>query len=157
MFGRQQRRHFIIGTAGFVAGAVSARQADAADEHAAIRELIERYYSVYYKDRDKAGYRALVTDDYLLLEHGELLTLEQDIALMPAADSNYRRTDAFAFKLIAIDGATAYAVYHLTSDISDEKGPRHRLWLESAILKRSGSGAAWRVALLHSTRIEKPA
>ena len=55
----------------------------------------------------------------------------------------------------AID--TAYVVYFLKSDVTDEKGARHRKWLESAILRRSGPGAPWRMALLHSTRIAPPA
>jgi hypothetical protein len=36
----------------------------------------------------------------------------------------------------------------------DQKGTRNREWLESTILRRTGTG--WRMALLHSTRITKP-
>jgi ketosteroid isomerase-like protein len=91
----------------------------------------------------------------LLLENGELLDIEGDIALMPSPESGYKRTDAFDFRSVKVHGDTAYAVYFLKSEITDKKnGNRHRQWLESAILRRGGNG--WRMALLHSTRIVKP-
>ena len=69
----------------------------------------------------------------------------------PAA---FRRTDAFDFKSVTIEGTLAYAVYFLASEITDEKRRVQRRWLESAILRRSGD--RWLLALLHSTRIETP-
>jgi hypothetical protein len=76
---------------------------------------------------------------------------------MPPAESSYKRTDAFDFRSTKIHGDMAYAIYYLKSDVMDERGARHREFLESAILRRSGAGTPWRMALLHSTRIEKPA
>lgn len=103
---------------------------------------------------DKQKYRALLTDDYLLLENGELLDIEGDIALMPAPESGYKRIDSFDFRSVKVHGDTAYAVYFLKSEITDNKnGTRNREWLESAILRRAKRG--WRMALLHSTRIAK--
>jgi ketosteroid isomerase-like protein len=74
---------------------------------------------------------------------------------MPAPQSAYKRTDAFDFRSVKVHGHTAYAVYFLKSEITDKNnGSRNREWLESAILRRSGAG--WRIALLHSTKIVKP-
>jgi len=97
----------------------------------------------------------LLTDDYVLLENGELLDIAGDLALMPAPGAGYRRTDAFDFRAVRVRGDMAYAVYFLASEITDLKGARHREWLESVILRRAGNG--WRVALLHSTRTPTPA
>jgi ketosteroid isomerase-like protein len=58
---------------------------------------------------------------------------------MAPPGSSYQRTDAFDFRLVKVHGDVAYAVYFLTSDIKDEKGARHREWLESMILRRSAS------------------
>jgi lactoylglutathione lyase len=127
----------------------------AAGDEAAVKQAVRGAYSVFYGDVDKVKYRSLLTDDYVLLENGELLDVEGDIALMPASGDDYQRTDAFDFRLVKIHGNTAYAVYFLKSEIMDKKnGARSREWLESAILRRSDTG--WRMALLHSTRIGKP-
>jgi ketosteroid isomerase-like protein len=139
---------------GMLIGTTSMSNASAADDETAVKQTVKDVYSIFSVSLDKQKYRALLTDDYLLLENGELLDIEGDIALMPAPDSGYKRTDAFDFRSVKVHGDTAYAVYFLKSEITDKKnGTRNREWLESAILRRARKG--WRVALLHSTRIAK--
>lgn len=148
-----KRREFIAGT-GMLIGTACVPSVSAADDETAVKQAIKDVYSIFYVSLDKQKYRSLLTEDYLLLENGELLDIEGDIALMPAPGSGYKRTDAFDFRSLRVHGDTAYAVYFLKSEITDKKdGTRHREWLESAILRRSGAG--WRMALLHSTRIVK--
>src|SRR5687767_2746692 len=150
-----QRRHFILGTTtGLIAGPGAVRAA--ADDAADVRAAVEKVYHVYYQVRDKAQYRALLTDDYLLLEHGEIITLDADIAMMPAPGPALRRTDKFDFRSTQVAGETAHAVYFLSTDVVDAKGARHFDFLESSVMRRSGSGAPWRMALCHSTRLAKP-
>jgi hypothetical protein len=149
-----ERRKFIAGT-GMLLSAAYAPSVLAADDTAAVKQLIKDFYSVFYVNLDKQKYRSLLTEDYQLLENGELLDTEGDIALMPTPDSGYKRIDAFDFRSVNIHKDVAYAVYFLKSEIADKKnGLYNREWLESAILRRSGTG--WRMALLHSTKIVKP-
>lgn len=148
-----ERREFLAGTGMLIATAYVPTVAT--DDETAVKQAIKDVYSIFSVSLDKQKYRALLTDDYLLLENGELLDIEGDIALMPAPDSGYMRTDSFDFRSIKVHGDTAYVVYFLTSEITDKKnGTRNRRWLESAIFRRMGNG--WRMALLHSTRIVKP-
>jgi ketosteroid isomerase-like protein len=49
-------------------------------------------------------------------------------------------------------GDVAYVQWFLESKMIDEKGARQRRWLESGVLRRSAG--SWKVALLHSTRID---
>ena len=148
------RRQFIAG-AGVLLGAACAPSVSAADDASAVKQLIKDIYSVFYRDRDRQKYRSLLTEDYLLLEKGEILDVEGEAKLMPAPGSDYRRTDAFDFRSVKLHGDTAYAVYFVKSTIVDKgHGVRNGEWLESAILRRNGKG--WRVALLHSTMIPKP-
>lgn len=150
-----KRREFIAGT-GVLIGAACAPSVSAADDAAAVKQAVNDCYSVFYVSLDKQKYRSLLTEDYLLLENGELLDVEGDIALMPTPDSGYKRTDAFDFRSVKVHGDTAYAAYFLKSKITDKKNGTHNgEWLESAVLRRSGTG--WRIALLHSTRIVKAA
>lgn len=146
------RRDFFAVSGTLLAGAQAFPSASQ-DEAAAIRQAVETYYASY-RGFDKAVYRACLTDDYVLLENGELMDIEADLAGMAAPGSGFERTDAFDFRLVKMQGDMAYAVYVLTSDIQDKQGSRHRVWLESMILRRSGSG--WKTSLLHSTPMTKP-
>lgn len=125
-------------------------RADPAD---AVRQLIVEAYRVSFVEQDPAKYRALLTDDYLLLEHGAVMDIAGDLALIPKPEAEYRRTDAFEFHQVRVEGDTAWAVFTLRSDITDKRnGSRHRDYLESAVLRRVDG--QWRLALLHSTKIE---
>ena len=127
----------------------------ASDNEEAVREAIRENYAAY-SGFDEVRYRATTTDDYLLLEQGELFDREGDVASMAKPGTGFRRTDHFRFDTVKIIGDFAYAVYTLQSDIYDDtRGARSREWLESAILRREDS--RWKMALLHSTRITHPA
>ncbi len=148
------RREFIAG-AGMLVGAAYAPNVPAAvDDAAAVKQTIVDIYAAF-SGFDKQKYRPFLTEDYLLLENGELLDIEGDVAMMPTPESGHKRSDAFDFRSVKVHGDTAYLVYFLKAEISDKKnGTRNREWLESAILRRSATG--WCIALLHSTRIVKP-
>ena len=125
--------------------------AKTADDAAAVQQAIRDNYAAY-SSFDERKYRATTTEDFVLLEHGELIDREGDVASMAKHGTGHQRTDEFDFRSVKIHGDIAYAVYFLKSEIHDEiKGTRQREWLESAILRRSEG--AWRLALLHSTRI----
>jgi hypothetical protein len=149
-----RRRQFIAGTGLLIAAASVPNVAVAADDESAVKQAVNDVYYIFYVRMDKQKYRSLLTEDYLLLENGELLDIEGDIALMPGPDDGYKRTDTFDFRSVKIQGDTAVAVYFLKSEITDKKnGTRNREWLESAVLRRVSK--RWRMALLHSTRIVK--
>ncbi len=126
----------------------------ASDEPAAVQAAIRENYAAY-SSFDEPRYRKTTTNDFVLLEHGELLDREADASTMPKPGTGFTRTDHFYFHSVRIQGDVAYAVYVLKSDIYDDaRGARSREWLESAILRREG--ASWKMALLHSTRVSHP-
>ena len=129
------------------AAGVSAQTNDAV----AVRQAIIDNYALY-SGTDVEKYRATLAPDYVLLEHGELMNAVDDEKNMRTRPPGFRRTDAFDFRSVTIEGTLAYTVYFLTSEITDQHGPRSRRWLESAILRRDNG--RWLLALLHSTRIE---
>jgi ketosteroid isomerase-like protein len=127
----------------------------AGDDEEAVKQAVKNYYYLYFVKMDKDAYRSILTEDYLILENGELLDTESDIALMPEPDSGYDRTDTFDFRYVKIEGDIAYTVYFLKAEIVDKaNGTIHKEWLESTILHRSGE--EWLIALLHSTKIISP-
>ncbi|RXK55357.1 DUF4440 domain-containing protein [Oleiharenicola lentus] len=149
------RKEFLTG-AGAMAGVAflpASLQAATAEEAEEIRAFVREVYRVYSVTMDPVAYRALLAEGYLLLEHGEIMTVDQDVAALPKPENDFKRTDGFEFHQVKAAGDMAWAVYTLRSDIYDSKrGARHRDYLESMVLRRSGKG--WQVALLHSTRIE---
>ena len=148
-----KRRHFIAASGILVVG-VCVPYLLAADDVESVKHFIEDWYLTFYTKLDKEKYRAMLAEDYLLLENGDIFDAAGDIALMPRVEDEYKRTDAFDFRSVKIKGDFAYAIYFLKSEMDDKKnGKRNLEWLESAFLRRSGK--TWRVALLHSTRITK--
>ena len=151
-----KRRQFILTGTGAIAGALMAPTAARAAEEESVKQFVRDDYFTFYVLMDREKYRAMLSDDYLLLEQGEILDIAGDMELMPPPDIDYKRKDAFEFHSVKIHDDTAWAVYTLRSDITDKKnGPRHREFLESMILRRSGTG--WLAALLHSTLVPEPA
>src|SRR5215467_4604551 len=133
-----KRRGFIV-TAATVIRATLAPEVLAADDVSILKRIVADYYKVYYLDLDKKKYRSMLTDDYVLLEDGEIMSLEKDVSLMPTPQDDYQRKDSFDFRLVKVQGDLAYLVYVLKSDIKDKKdGARQREYLESMILKRAG-------------------
>lgn len=150
-----KRRQFIAVSGVLAAAAAYAPDAYAVDDVSSVKRFIEDWYSLFYIKLDKQKYRATLTDDYLLLEDGEILDADGDISFMPKPEDEYKRKDVFNFRSVKIHGEFAYAVYFLKSDINDKpKGKRDFTFLESAILRRQAG--SWRVSLLHSTRLVKP-
>ena len=71
------KRRKSIATAGVLLGGAYAQKMIAADDASAVKQLINDIYSVFYRDRDIQRYRSLLTEDYLLLEKGEILDVRR--------------------------------------------------------------------------------
>src|SRR5215831_14895661 len=150
-----KRREFIVTTTMMIGATLTPEALAADDDESALKRIVVDYYKVYYLDLDKQKYRSMLTDDYLLLENGEIMSLEKDISLMPTPQDGYQRNDSFDFRSVKVNGSIAYLVYFLKSDIRDKKeGARQAEYLESMIMRRE-SGSMWRISLLHSTRLAK--
>jgi len=151
-----ERREFLA-IAGTLALAPAASAIAAAPEdQAAVKQLIVDWYKAFANPRvDRAFYRSFMTDDYMLLENGVVLDREGDTAMIDNTPPDRTRTDAFDFYRVVVEGDRAWLVYLLKSEMSEpQKGRRSSRYLESAILRRDAG--RWRVALLHSTKINPP-
>lgn len=147
------RRVFLGASAGLAALPLAALAATPAEEAEVKQRLVDWYRA--FAGTDRAHYRTFMTDDYLLLENGELLDLAGDQAMMATLPADYQRTDTFDFRYVRIDRDHAYLAYFLRSEMNDsQQGQRSRQWLESAVFRRTFG--EWRCALLHSTRINPP-
>jgi ketosteroid isomerase-like protein len=125
-----------------------ANSADA--DVAAVKQMLIDWYAAY-SSTDEARYREFLTDEYVLLENGTIMSVEDDLKAMRGRARGYARKDAFDFRSVRLHGDLAYATYFLESEIMDDTKIQQRKWLESAVLRRLNG--RWRAALLHSTRV----
>jgi ketosteroid isomerase-like protein len=123
---------------------------NSAEDTAAVKQMLVDWYAAY-STTDEARYREFMVEEYVLLENGTIMGLEDDLKAMRERPPGYRRTDAFDFKSVRLHGDLAYATYFLESEMVDDAKIGRRKWLESAVLRRTGG--RWRCALLHSTKI----
>ena len=92
------------------------------------------------------------TDDYLLIENGEIWNMAKEVEYYKQnAQRVIERRDNFDFKYIKISENTAYAVYNLKSDISENGKLTQKNWNESVIFRKIDG--KWKIALIHSTKI----
>ena len=97
--------------------------------------------------------RSTVTEDFLLLEHGEVWNTDTLLAkIAPARKQTFKRENFFEFIEIKMKGDVAWISYKNKAVFSTKERSRAVNWLESAVLlKQKGE---WKISLLHSTVIE---
>lgn len=93
-----------------------------------------------------------LTNDYLLLEHGEVwdAKTEIDSIYKKYADSIFTRTDFFTFQTVKISGDMAYGVWFLRSEFKQNGTITELKWNESGVFQRENG--RWKIALIHSSR-----
>ncbi len=120
-----------------------------------VKKVIIGSFDDIWSNLDSIKIKKYHTDDFLLLEHGEVWTNAtiknyQKKALQ--ASEIPKRINRFEFIEVKISGNTAWLAYHNYATFSIENkvvGNAH--WLESATAIKTKSG--WKLQMLHSTRI----
>jgi len=100
-------------------------------------------------DHDKL--KSLMTDDFQLLEVGEIWGADKLIKVIQPSDKvrqNY-------FQLISVKrhGNSAWVSYWNKAKFTNHDRSGTMYWLESAVLVKHGAG--WQIQMLHSTRVDK--
>jgi hypothetical protein len=94
-----------------------------------------------------------ITDNYLLLEDGEIWDIKKETEYYTKNVSRViDRKDFFDIKYVRIYGNSAYAAYNLKSDITENGVLKIKTWLESVIFRKINGN--WKIELIHSTAIQ---
>jgi ketosteroid isomerase-like protein len=121
------------------------------DSTAIIQLLIRDYATL--ENFDFPAHAANVTEDYYLIEDGDLWDIEREKEYyLSNAHRKLERKNYFDIHSVRVIGDMAYAIYTLQSEITENGAMKGRRWMESAIFRRSNSG--WKLEVLHSTRID---
>ena len=121
------------------------------DSTAIIQLLIRDYATL--ENFDYSSHVANVTEDYYLVENGELWDIEKEKEYyLTNAHRKLERKNYFDIHSLKVLGDVAYAIYTLQSEITENGAMKGRRWIESAIFRKLNSG--WKLEVLHSTRID---
>lgn len=122
----------------------------AAQERQAFNAIEEMFATMSAYDYD--GMAATGTDDYHLLEHGELWTMDDLINAIKGGEGVVERHNFFNVIRSSGDDRSMWFSYWNRADIKTTKGEEMTLnWLESAVVVNVDG--EWKVEMLHSTRI----
>jgi len=118
-----------------------------------LKQLIIDSFQDILSDNKKEKLADHYTEDFVLLENGEVWDLEVIHGYMDqsaAMDNLPKRINSFTFIDIKIYGDAAWLAYHNTARFEmDEQVLGEMTWLESANAVRTPAG--WKLELLHST------
>lgn len=94
--------------------------------------------------------RATVTDSFVLLEDGEVWTIEDLISVV--SPSEYTRTNSFSIINIETMNDIALVNYWNKANFDNKKSSEDVIWLESAVMKKVNG--IWLLMQMHSTRLQ---
>jgi ketosteroid isomerase-like protein len=123
----------------------------------AIKALVQNSFDDIFSNYDHNKLTEYYTEDFLLLEHGEIWTIDTVKNYLQKASQRQDRpirTNSFQFIKTKIKGKRAWVAYHNYATITKNYVVLTELhWLESAELIKTKTG--WKMELLHSTRVPK--
>ncbi len=128
------------------------------EDRTEVENLIQNSFDEIFSAYQAESLSKYYTEDFLLLEHGEVWTLDTIKSYLERARTNPNptvRTNRFDFIETKIFGDRAWIAYHNYATITrDGQVIQELYWLESATAIRTSSG--WRLDMLHSTRAKDP-
>lgn len=134
-----------------------AAQTSVENEEQQIKDLISNYFEDIFSKNEQDKLSDYQTEDYLLLENGEVWDTEIIQGYMEKAAARERlpeRINTFKFIEIKISGDMAWAAYHNNAVFKmDDKKLGEMNWLESATAIRTKDG--WKLQMLHSTVVKE--
>jgi hypothetical protein len=119
------------------------------EDSVAIVQLLKADYGTMVA-YDIKKHREYCTSDYLLIENGEIWDMEKEAEWYKKnVHRSLQRRDYFNFKLLKVQGSSAYAVYELKSEFIENEKLTTRQWNESAVFRKVND--QWKIALIHSS------
>lgn len=133
---------------------------DPAADKAAAQQLIQDIFDNVWSGTDTSFVRRYQTDDFVILEHGEVWTNDtiRNWQLGQAANRPAdapARLNSFDFFRTEQNGDEIWMAYHNTAHWVDaERDTVGTMgWLESAVAARTSEG--WKLRMMHSTRMPR--
>lgn len=122
-----------------------------------IERLVSDSFDAIWSGLDTSRISDYYTDDFLLLEDGEVWDNDAIMDYLEYASKNPKklvRKNRFEFISTEVNGDMAWVAYHNHADFFENSEiVRKAHWLESAVAVKTPAG--WRLRMLHSTPLMK--
>ena len=117
-----------------------------------LRTLVQDAFDDVLSKMDTESIPDYFTNDFILLEHGEVWDIPKLKSMLNSDDKNdVKRINDFEFIQINVSGETAWIAYHNKATFKNGNEIVGEVnWLESATAIKTKDG--WRIDMLHSTR-----
>lgn len=124
-----------------------------AEDAAQVRSVRDRFFAAI-SAYDSASVRGTCTPDYVLIEDGLIWNLDSLLNTVSGLKADRLRIEyGFQDEPVRVEGAAAWMTYRNRGILRGERGADTLHWVESALFRKHDG--AWRMALLHSTRIRR--
>jgi hypothetical protein len=121
-----------------------------------IKKLIQESFDTVWSNLDSNAMDTYYTEDFLLLENGEVWNKDITAAYLDKAKLKQplpKRENTIEIIAVKITNTTAWlAYYNYATFTINNKTTRKAKWLESATAILTEKG--WKLVMLHSTRIQ---
>jgi hypothetical protein len=127
------------------------------EEEKAVKQLVQDTFDDVFSDLDSTKIKKHLTDDFLLLEQGEIWnneTIKHYLASALKSEKTPQRVNKFEFIKFVKSKNSIWVAYHNYAIISMEgKVVAELEWLESAVAIKTKEG--WKLQMMHSTRVNE--
>jgi hypothetical protein len=134
--------------------AVLQAQPQFTERQQAVQQTVIRMFDAL-SNRDSAGLKLYCADDIVLYEYGQVWNIDTLIqrAITLNTSADFKRTNKLDFISTTINKNTAWATYHLYSEIIKDAKQISIQWLETVVLVKEKKN--WKLKVLHSSLIKR--
>ncbi|MGC1204735.1 MAG: nuclear transport factor 2 family protein [Flavobacteriaceae bacterium] len=126
------------------------------DDFKTVEQVVQRIFDDIWSDKKAELLTKYHTDDFILLEHGEVWTNDTIANWCKRAklrDEGVKRINSFDFFEAKREGNRIWMAYHNYATIKKDTISRKLEWLESIVAVKQDS--IWKLELMHSTRVNR--
>jgi len=129
---------------------------DNTEDFKAVEQVVQGVFDDIWGDKKAELLTKYHTDDFILLEHGEVWTNDTIANWCIRAkkrDIGVKRINSFDFFEAKKEGNRIWMAYHNYATIKKDTLERKLEWLESIVAIKEDS--IWKLELMHSTRVNR--
>jgi hypothetical protein len=122
----------------------------------AVEQVVQNVFDDVWSNSKAERILKYHTDDFLLLEHGEVWTndtIANWCKRINLKESGIKRTNSFDFFEAKKEGNRIWMAYHNYATIKRDTLTRKLQWLESIVAVKKDT--IWKLELMHSTRVNR--
>lgn len=126
------------------------------EDFKAVEQVVQGVFDDIWSDKKAELLTKYHTDDFILLEHGEVWTNDTITNWCIRAkkrDIGVKRINSFDFFEAKKEGNRIWMAYHNYATIKKDTLERKLQWLESIVAIKQDS--IWKLELMHSTRVNR--